>query len=101
MANYQTATLATNSFAPSDLASAPATPASRKSAPDVARHDAARREALPSARAPYRQSLLSRLISMLVVARQRETEREIARYVETTGGKLTDSVEREILRRLM
>ena len=29
-----------------------------------------------------------------------QTEHEIARYLETTGGKLTDTVEREIEKRL-
>ena len=49
----------------------------------------------------YRQNPLSRLLAMLVAARQRQAEREIARYLATTGGKFTDQVEREITRRLI
>ncbi len=40
-----------------------------------------------------------RFLNAMMVARQRQAEREIARYVETLGGKFTDSVEREISRR--
>jgi hypothetical protein len=35
----------------------------------------------------------------LIEARQRQVEREIGRYLESTGGKLTDEAEREIERR--
>jgi hypothetical protein len=34
-------------------------------------------------------------------ARLRQAEREIALYLERTGGKLTDSAEREIERRFL
>jgi hypothetical protein len=47
-----------------------------------------------------RPSLLNRLFAALVLMRQRQAEQEIARYLATTGGKLTDGIEREILRRL-
>ena len=50
---------------------------------------------------PYRQNLLSRLFARLIEARQRQAERDVARYLATTGGKFTDQVEREIQRRLM
>ena len=50
---------------------------------------------------PYQQNLLSRLLATLIEARQRQAEREVARYLATTGGKFTDQVEREIQRRLM
>lgn len=43
---------------------------------------------------------LQRLFDALVAWQLRQTEREIARYFESTGGKLTDSVEREIEERL-
>jgi hypothetical protein len=49
---------------------------------------------------PRRPSLLNRLFAMLVIMRQRQAEREVARFLAGTGGKFTDSVEREILRRL-
>ena len=57
--------------------------------------------------APKRQhraadnALLRRLYDGIIVARQMQAEREIARYLEMTGGKLTDSVEREIERRFI
>jgi hypothetical protein len=47
-----------------------------------------------------RQGWARRLADAFVKARQREADRAIARYLESTGGKLTDSAEREILRRL-
>jgi hypothetical protein len=49
---------------------------------------------------PPRQSLLNRLFAALIMARQRQAERDVARYIATTGGKFTDAVEREIARRL-
>jgi len=60
----------------------------------------------PSAFAPararsYQQDFLSRLFRKFVAARQRQADREIARYLASTGGKFTDSVEREIQRRLI
>jgi hypothetical protein len=47
-----------------------------------------------------RTGLLRRVLDVLVTSRLQHTEREIARYLESTGGKLTDSVEREIEKRL-
>jgi hypothetical protein len=44
--------------------------------------------------------LLKRLLDALVTSQLQQTEREIARYLESTGGKLTDTVEREIEERL-
>jgi hypothetical protein len=41
-----------------------------------------------------------RLLDALVVWQLRQTEHEITRYLESTGGKLTDAVEREIAERL-
>jgi hypothetical protein len=43
-----------------------------------------------------RPGLLRRLLDGLVAWRLQQTEHEIARYIESTGGKLTDTVEREI-----
>jgi hypothetical protein len=36
-----------------------------------------------------------------MVSRQRQAEREIALYLDRTGGKLTDTTEREIERRFL
>ena len=52
----------------------------------------------PSGRAKQltKPGLLRRLLDALVASRLQYTEHEIARYLERTGGKLTDTVEREI-----
>jgi hypothetical protein len=44
--------------------------------------------------------LLRRLVDALVASQLQRTEYEIARYLESTGGKFTDSIEREIEERL-
>ena len=56
-----------------------------------------------SARSKVRskRSLMRRLFDAMVHARQIQAEREIARYLELTGGKLTDGIEREIERRFI
>ena len=46
------------------------------------------------------RGLLRRLFDAMIASRQREAEREIAFYLQRTGGKFTDAVEREIGRRL-
>ena len=46
-------------------------------------------------------SLVARFIAALMESRQRQADREIARYIHLTGGKLTDSGEREIERRFL
>lgn len=46
-------------------------------------------------------TLLSRLFTAMMEARQRAAEREIARFIALNGGKLTDSVELEIERRFL
>ena len=59
--------------------------------------------ASPSGRAKQlsRPGLLRRLLDTVVASRQQQIQHEIARHiVESTGGKLTDSVEREIEERL-
>ena len=48
-----------------------------------------------------RTSLLARFFAAMIEARQRQADREIARYVELNGGKMTDSVEFEIERRFI
>ena len=58
--------------------------------------------ALPekTARLP-RRSWLSRLMHFIEDANMRRAEAEIARYLESTGGKFTDSAEREIEQRFL
>lgn len=48
-----------------------------------------------------RPSLLVRIGRALQASRHRQAEREIALYLTRTGGKLTDSTEREIERRFI
>jgi len=45
---------------------------------------------------PSIRSWLHRLRDAVVEAPHRQVEREVARYLEGTGGKMTDAVEREI-----
>ena len=53
----------------------------------------------PNVRA--QRSLFSRLIDAMILSRQRQAEREIARYLTGSGGKFTDEAEREIERRFL
>jgi hypothetical protein len=46
-------------------------------------------------------SWLTRVYAIFMDARMRQAEREIARYLNATGGKLTDEAEREIERRFL
>lgn len=47
-----------------------------------------------------RRGIWRSLFAAIVRSRQRQADLEIARYLEMTGGKLTDSVERDIARHL-
>ena len=47
-----------------------------------------------------RRGIWGRILHSIWTSRQRQADREIARYLALNGGKLTDSVEREIMRRL-
>jgi len=58
-----------------------------------AEHVAARTPAKP------RPGLFTRFAAAFVATRQRDADRAIASYLQHIGGKLTDSVEREIERR--
>jgi hypothetical protein len=51
-----------------------------------------------SARKP---SFFGWLLTAMMAARTRQAEREITRYLGTTGGKFTDEAEREIERRFL
>ena len=48
-----------------------------------------------------RQGILRRLLDALYESRQRQAEREIAAILARSGGRLTDTTEREMTRRLM
>ena len=48
-----------------------------------------------------RRGLLRRLVDAMVASRQRQAEREIARFLQANGGRLTDNLEREIERRFL
>jgi hypothetical protein len=51
--------------------------------------------------APARSGFFTRFFRALHQARMRQAEREIALYLDRTGGRLTDTVEREIERRFL
>ncbi len=48
-----------------------------------------------------RSSLWSRLAKAVSTARMRAADREIARFIELNGGRITDSIERKIERRFL
>lgn len=56
--------------------------------------------AAPQPSAP-RSGLLRRLWNALHESRERAAEREIERFVESSGGRLTDDIERRIAQRLI
>jgi hypothetical protein len=53
----------------------------------------------PRAVAPQKPSLMSRFFTSLMLSRQRAADREIERFIQMRGGRLTDDTEREISRR--
>lgn len=52
-------------------------------------------------KAGTRPGFFGRLLAGLMASRQRQADMEIARYIHLTGGKITDSAEREIERRFL
>jgi len=54
----------------------------------------------PEAAKTQRKPLWRRLFDGLVESQQRRADREIARYLASHGGLLTDDMEREIMRRV-
>ena len=55
----------------------------------------------PAARATaHRGSILQRMFDALFESRLRKAEREIAAYIAHSGGRLTDSIERELMDRV-
>lgn len=57
--------------------------------------------ALPQTDAATRKSFFARFLAAIAASRQREAERQIARYLAGSGGKFTDETEREIERRFL
>ena len=51
--------------------------------------------------ASNRRGLLRRFFDAMMASRQRQVDREIARYIRDNGGRLTDNIEREIERRFL
>ena len=51
----------------------------------------------PAARQAGHRSLLRRLADTFIDWRQHKADLEIAAYIERSGGRLTDSVEREMM----
>jgi len=62
------------------------------SAHDLAAHEPKR---------DIKRGFFSHFLNALAVSRQKQADREIARYLARTGGKFTDESEREIERRLI
>ncbi len=55
--------------------------------------------AQPDTRA--KRNLFKQVIDAIIVSRQKQVGREIARYITGSGGKITDEIEREIERRFL
>jgi hypothetical protein len=53
------------------------------------------------ARSEPKRGFFRSLLDAMMLARQHDAQREIARYLQSTGGKFTDESEREIERLLM
>ena len=53
------------------------------------------------ASAERKRGLLGRFLDGLIEARQREAEQQVARLLARSGGKFTDSLEREAARSLL
>ena len=51
--------------------------------------------------AAKRPGILRRLLDAVYISRQKQAEREVVRYLEGTGGRLTDDIERRITDRLV
>jgi hypothetical protein len=51
-------------------------------------------------RAAGHPGVLRRMADALIQWRQRKADREVAAYIQRSGGRLTDSVEREMMERV-
>ena len=57
--------------------------------------------AAPARTAPVpRKGLLRRMFDAVTESRRRHAERDIARYLASTGGRITDDIERRITERI-
>lgn len=56
--------------------------------------------AVPEAAKTQRKPLWRRIVDAFIESQQRRADREIARFLESHGGLLTDDMEREIMRRV-
>ncbi|WP_375461235.1 hypothetical protein [uncultured Enterovirga sp.] len=52
----------------------------------------------PTERADKRPGAFARFFTLLQEARMRQAEREVARFIEGRGGRITDALERQIER---
>jgi hypothetical protein len=57
--------------------------------------------ALPQSPARKGPGLFAMVLAALAASRQRQADREIARFIAGSGGKFTDETEREIERRFL
>ena len=48
-----------------------------------------------------RRGIVRRIYDAILVSRQRHADRDIARYLERTGGRITDDIERRMTQRLL
>ena len=51
--------------------------------------------------ATHKRGLLRRIVRAMVESRQRQTDREIARFLARSGGRLTDDMERRLTQHLL
>ena len=49
----------------------------------------------------HKPDLLRRIVRVMVESRQRQTDREIARFLARSGGRLTDDMERRLTQYLL
>jgi hypothetical protein len=54
----------------------------------------------PAARAAGHPGIFRRVYDAIQASRQRHADRDIAAYIERSGARLTDSVERELMERV-
>ena len=54
-----------------------------------------------SSNGDHKPGLLRRIVRAMVESRQRQTDREIARFLARSGGRLTDDMERRLTQYLL
>jgi len=54
----------------------------------------------PAARAAGHPGIFRRMADALIQRRQLKADRDVAAYIQRSGGRLTDSVERELMDRI-